>query len=78
MIQKVKAKVIGSNGNNALSVEWLSDSKTEGSVNIGGPVVAQIPLSLVPQELRVPNSVVYVSLSDPHTIVKVERYASST
>ena len=78
MNQKVKAKIKGPSGSDALSVEWLSEPRTDGSIRIGGPVISQIPLSMVPQELRVPNSVVYVSLSDPHTVVEVEHYGSST
>jgi len=78
MNQKIKARIIGANGNDALSLEWLGDSKTDGSVTIGGPAVTQIPLVLVPKELRLPNTIIYVSLSDPYTIVKVERYVSNT
>ena len=69
MIQKVKAKIIGASGSDALAVEWLRENPSEGPVSIGGPLVTHLPLSLVSSELRLPNTLVSVSLSDPYTVV---------
>ena len=78
MIQKVKAKIIGASGSDALAVEWLRENPSEGSVSIGGPLVTHLPLSLVSSELRLPNTLVSVSLSDPYTVVCVEPCVTSS
>ena len=77
MGERILVRVIGATSGETLRIETCArGAGPDGQVRLVCGVPGAIPLSLVPEDLRLPNSEFYVVLSEPWTVSAVERERS--
>ena len=71
---KGRVRVVGCNGSESLKVERIFETPDAGTVNIGDGIwTGDVPLHLVPVDLRMPNSEFIILVEDRFVITGIER-----